>query len=219
MAYDLDQLLEGLDSNTLEQVKTTIADNSKKLEAKLFIDGDGEHFVPAPRLAEVVEERNTLKDQLKDTEETISTLQSQVEEGSEAAKTIDQLKADLEAQTQISRLASIKSELSNLVTDSIAPIEDLVGFMDLEKVQVGTDGKVSGLDEQVAAVREARKYLFKEVSPETPSPEKGAGTGDPGNPAGVGAGAKVPKQVGTFGKQLAQKVAKAQPSEQTDFFK
>ena len=43
MAIELSQLLEGLDSSTISKVEDIIKTNAKELDAKLFIDGDGEN--------------------------------------------------------------------------------------------------------------------------------------------------------------------------------
>ena len=71
-------------------------------------------------------------------------------------------------------------------------------------------------------------YLFKENSKdeENPNPEsshKGAsGTGNPGNSGRVGAGVPEPREVGSFGKQLAESLAQSQSAtgqQQATFFK
>ena len=54
MAYQLEDLLKGLDEPTIKQVKEVISKTSKELDAKIFIDGDGQHFVPHARFDEVV---------------------------------------------------------------------------------------------------------------------------------------------------------------------
>ena len=56
MAIELRQLLEGLDDSTISKVEETIKGNAKELDAKLFIDGDGEHYVPHARFDEVVKD-------------------------------------------------------------------------------------------------------------------------------------------------------------------
>ena len=223
MAIELRQLLEGLDDSTISKVEGIIKDNAKELDAKLFIDGDGEHYVPHARFDEVVNQRDSANSSIKDYQAQIEELGEQVEAGSKAETTINDLKTKLAAQTELSKRATIETRLHSLVTDSIAPVSDLLGFMNVEKILVNEDGTVSGLEEQLKSVRETRSYLFKsteEVGEDNSNSQVGAGTGNPGNPGRLGAGGKQPKEVGAFGKQIAQAVASRKSNdEQPNFFR
>lgn len=223
MAIELRQLLEGLDDSIISKVGETIKGNAKELDAKLFIDGDGEHFVPHARFDEVVNQRDSANSSIKDYQSQIEELGKQVEAGSKAETTINDLKEKLSAQTALAKQATIETRLHSLVTDSIAPVSDLLGFMDVEKILVNEDGTVSGLEEQLKSVRENRSYLFKsteEGGEDNSNSQVGAGTGNPGNPGRLGAGGKQPKEVGAFGKQIAQAVASRKSNdEQPNFFR
>ncbi len=223
MAIELSKLLKGLDSSTISKVEGIIKDNAKELDAKLFIDGDGEHYVPHARFDEVVNQRDSANSSIKDYQAQIEELGKQVEAGSSAETTINDLKEKLSAQTALAKQATIETRLHSLVTDSIAPVSDLLGFMDVEKILVNKDGTVLGLEEQLKSVRETRSYLFKsaeEVGKDNSNSQFGAGTGNPGNPGRLGAGGKQPKEVGAFGKQLAQAVASRKSNdEQPNFFR
>ena len=224
MAIELNQLLAGLDDTTIQKVEQTIKSNAKELEAKIFIDGDGEHYVPHARFDEVVTQREQANASFAEQKEQLEKLSKQVEEGSDAQTTIKTLQEKLAAQSKLAKMATIETKLHPLVTDSIAPVGDLLGFMDLEKIVVSDDGSVSGLTEQLASVRETRSYLFKQTDGEGESNpgqrNTGAGTGNPGNPGNVGAGGKSPKEVGQFGKQIAQAVSsKKNTDEAPQFFR
>ena len=223
MAIELSQLLQGIDSSTISKVEDIIKTNAKELDAKLFIDGDGEHYVPHARFDEVVNQRDSANSSIKDYQAQIEELGKQVEAGSSAETTINDLKEKLSAQTALAKQATIETRLHSLVKDSIAPVTDLLGFMDIEKILVNEDGTVSGLEEQLKSVRETRSYLFKsteEVGEDDSNSQVGAGTGNPGNPGRLGAGGKQPKEVGAFGKQIAQAVASRKSNdEQPNFFR
>ena len=223
MAIELNQLLAGLDETTIQKVEKTIKSNAKELEAKIFIDGDGEHYVPHARFDEVVTQRDQANASFAEQKEQLEKLSKQVEEGSDAQTTIKTLQEKLAAQSKLAKMATIETKLHPLVTDSIAPVSDLLGFMDLEKIVVSEDGSVLGLTEQLASVRETRSYLFKsteESGEDDSNSQFGAGTGNPGNPGRLGAGAKPPKEVGAFGKQIAQAVASRKTNdEQPNFFR
>ena len=223
MAIELNQLLAGLDESTIEKVEQTIKSNAKELDAKIFIDGDGEHYVPHARFDEVVTQRDQANASFAEQKAQLEKLSKQVEEGSDAQTTIKNLQEKLAAQSKLAKMATIETKLHPLVTDSIAPVGDLLGFMDLEKIVVSEDGSVLGLTEQLASVRETRSYLFKsteEVGEDNSNSQVGAGTGNPGNPGRLGAGGKQPKEVGAFGKQIAQAVASRKSNdEQPNFFR
>ena len=223
MAIELRKLLDGLDDSTISKVEETIKGKAKELDAKLFIDGDGEHYVPHARFDEVVNQRDSANSSIKDYQAQIEELGKQVEAGSKAETTVNDLKTKLAAQTELAKRATIETRLHTLVKDSIAPVTDLLGFMDIEKILVNEDGTVSGLEEQLKSVRESRSYLFKsteEVGEDDSNSQVGAGTGNPGNPGRLGAGPKPPKEVGAFGKQIAQAVANRKSNdEQPNFFR
>ena len=220
MAIELNQLLAGLDSSTIEKVEQIIKSNAKELDAKIFIDGDGEHFVPHARFDEVVTQRDQANASFAEQKAQLEKLSKQVEEGSDAQTTIKNLQEKLAAQSKLAKMATIETKLHPLVTDSIAPVGDLLGFMDLEKIVVSDDGSVSGLTEQLASVRETRSYIFKQTDGEGENNpgQKKAGTGNPGNPGNVGAGGKSPKEVGSFGKQIAQAVSSNKNTDQAPQF-
>ena len=223
MAIELSQLLTGLDDSTISKVEETIKANGKELDAKIFIDGDGEHYVPHARFDELVKQRDSANSSIKDYQSQIEELGKQVEAGSKAEATINDLKSKLASQTELAKRATIETRLHALVKDSIAPVSDLLGFMDVEKILVNEDGTVSGLEEQLKSVRESRSYLFKaaeDAGADDSGNQGGAGTGKPGNPGRVGAEPRPPKEVGAFGKQIAQAVASHKPNdEQPNFFR
>ena len=223
MAIELNQLLAGLDESTIEKVEQTIKSNAKELDAKIFIDGNGEHYVPHARFDEVVTQRDQANASFAEQKAQLEKLSKQVEEGSDAQTTIKNLQEKLAAQSNLAKMATIETRLHALVKDSIAPVTDLLGFMDIEKILVNEDGTVSGLEEQLKSVRESRSYLFKAAEDDgedDSNAQGGAGTGNPGNPGRLGAGGKQPKEVGAFGKQIAQAVASRKSNdEQPNFFK
>lgn len=228
MSYELKDLLKGLDDSIVSQVEQTVKSNAKELDAKLFIDGDGEHYVPHARFDEVVNQRDAANASVTEQKAQLDKLAKQVEEGSDAQATIADLQGKLQKQSELAKNAILASELQPLISDSIAPASDILGFMDVSKITVDENGKVTGLKEQLEGVREAKKYLFTATdgngSDEGQPGNEGsgkAGTGNPGNSGRVGSGPKPPKEIGSFGKQLAEAQAAQQAgaNEAQSFFK
>lgn len=221
MSYELTDLLKGLDDNTIATVTETIKSNSKELDAKVFIDGDGSHFVPHARFDEVIQQRDAANRSVTEQQSKLTELEKQVQEGSDAHAIIEDLQKRLNTQSQLAKTAVIESRLQPLITDSIAPTTDILGFMDMTKITVTDDGSVDGLEEQLKELREHKQYLFKPVPKEEPTDEhtdNPKGTGNPGSPDRMGRGAKTPKEVGAFGKQLAAALGGAQTKEQTSSY-
>jgi phage minor structural protein GP20 len=223
MAYDLKDLLKGLDDSVIEQVQSTVKQNTKELNAKLFIDGDGDHYVPHARFDEVVNQRDQANSSITSYKSKLEELSKQVEEGSAAQATVQDLTAKLEAQSKLAKSAILESRLQPLITDSIAPASDILGFMDVTKIHVNDDGSVTGLEEQLKEVKDAKKYLFQSAAEGDDSSNPGksnsgrAGTGNIGNSGRLVGGGANSTQVGSFGKQLAAAQAAKQAADENQF--
>lgn len=217
MPITLSQMLEGLDAQVVQQVENTVKANATKLNAKLFIDGDGEHYVPAARLSEVTTERNDLRSTLAEQKKQIDTLATLTKDNEQAQETIATLNSQLDNQSKLTKRAAITAKLATSVTDSVAPASDLLDFLNIEEVSVNEDGSITGLDAQVAKIRESRKYLFN--SPATPPADTPPGTGNPGGGSTPPGKKTDPKKVGTLGKLLAEQAVSANKAPESSFWK
>lgn len=127
-----------------------------------------------PKNAVPKETYNALAEAKKALEKDITDRDKQLEE----LKKIDAegLKAEIEKLQSENKAAKEKYEadmkdmaLTNAIKLAIAGKvhdEDLVaGLFDKSKLILGDDGKITGLDEQLAAISESKKFLFKEEEP------------------------------------------------------
>lgn len=123
-----------------------------------------------PKHAVPKEQYNTLAETKKKLEEGISERDKQLEE----LKKIDAegLKAEIERLQEENKAAAEKYEaelkdiqLANAIKLAVAGKvhdEDLVsGLVDKTKLIIGDDGKIVGLDEQIASLKESKAFLFK----------------------------------------------------------
>lgn len=134
-------------------------------ESKKELEG----YVPKADL----EAANTTKAQL---EKDIKTRDKQLEELKKASGSNEELQkqiTDLQAENKAAK-EKYESDMKDLkLTTAIklaigeaAHDADLVsGLVDRSKLILSEDGKVTGLDEQVKALKEGKSFLFKDASP------------------------------------------------------
>lgn len=123
-------------------------------------------YVPVHRFEEVNTENKTLKEDAKKHLDDLETLKKTAGNSEELQNQIKKLQDDNKEAAekyqgdlkQLQMTNAIKIALAGKVHD-----EDLVaGLFDTTKLLLGTDGKVTGLDEQLKALQEQKKFLFKE---------------------------------------------------------
>ncbi len=128
-----------------------------------------------PKYAVPKEQYNTLADTKKKLEEDIGDRDKQLED----LKEIDaeDLQNQIETLQQENQTAkeTYENELKELQLSNAIKLaingkvhdEDLVaGLVDKEKVIIGDDGKIVGLDEQITSLKENKTFLFKEEEEE-----------------------------------------------------
>lgn len=134
--------------------------------------------VPKTRFDEVNESKKQLEASANDYKTQLETLKASAGDN----ETLKQQIAELQAQNQQKdeeyqeKLKDL--QLTNAIKLAIAEKAqdcDLVaGLVDKTKLILGEDGKVTGLDEQVKALKESKAFLFKEEkAQETVKPQPG----------------------------------------------
>lgn len=148
-------------------ISEELADKAAKESAKEL-----EGYVPKHQFEEVEAENKTLKETAKENEKSLENLKNatgnqeeltaQIQKMQEEAKEAEQKhKEELE---EIRMMNAIKLAIVGKTQD-----EELVaGLIDRKKLFLGDDGKVSGLEEQLKALKENKSFLFKEEKTEKP---------------------------------------------------
>lgn len=187
---------------------------------KIFIDdGKDNIYVPKSRLDNKIAELATAND-------TIQSLQDKVKGKDAADEKIKALEGDIEKYKTDAKNMQLKNAINLQALEAKAKdADDLMKFLDVDKITIGTDGKVIGLKEQIEALQKSKSYLFEESEPDDDS-SRGQdlrsffGTGSPGKPSNLNAFGSKTTHEGDFGKLLGQKVT--EEAEQIDsnyFFK
>lgn len=160
----------GLDEETAEKVANASAEELKG-------------FVPKSRFDEVNNAKKTAEDTVKERDQQIESLKSagNVDELKQQITTLqNENKAKDEAHAAELLKVRIDSDVEAALTEAKAKNHKAVkALLDLEKAELGDDGKVKGLREQIAALTKAEdsKFMFNAV---TAPKMKGAKTGEDG---------------------------------------
>lgn len=160
----------GLDEETAEKVANASAEELKG-------------FVPKSRFDEVNNAKKTAEDTVKERDQQIESLKSagNVDDLKQQITTLqNENKAKDEAHAAELLKVRIDSDVEAALTEAKAKNHKAAkALLDLEKAELGDDGKVKGLREQIAALTKAEdsKFMFNAV---TAPKMKGAKTGEDG---------------------------------------
>lgn len=216
-------LLEGFAGADAEQLNNHINNRAKELGLKLFLD-DGEKniFVPKARLdaeiVKVVELKKTIAEQQADIKK-VKDLTADNEKAQDKIKDYENKFSDMEAKMRENNLAlALKMKASELkAVDETG--QDLLKFIDKDKLDVKDDGTVIGLDEALKSLKASKSYLFQAETTD----DKGAGNGaQPGSLFGTGFTGRPPvnglsnhaQKPGAFGASLSSQVVNNIPAGQ-----
>lgn len=128
-------------------------------------------------------ERDNYKSQVESFSGQLTEAKRQAEKGSEAAKQVEELQTQLkESQTKAQQdlLATQKAyELDGALQKAGARNTKAVqALLDTDKVEL-KDGKLTGLDDQLKAVKESNAFLFADQEQGTKNPRVITPTGNP----------------------------------------
>lgn len=224
---ELKDLLAGCTATDPAGIEAHINAQIKAQNLKLFIDdGDKNIFVPKSRLDTVLGQLRTANETITQQAEDIAKVGKLTEDNSEAQATIASLQKQLGDSQKAMQKLSVTTAVSVAAEKLgfILPAEDLVGFVDIEKLKVNSDGTVTGVEEALNNLKQSKPYLVKatEGSGNDGGNGSGAGnaggTGDPGksnNSAVFGGNGYKP---GQFGKLMGEQAAKTNPAGEKDPF-
>ena len=161
--------------------------------------------------------------------EDIAKVAQLTKDNASAQETITKLQNQLGDSQKAMQKLSVQTSVSEKSKELgfILPAEDLVGFIDIEKLKVNADGTVTGVEEALKNLKQTKPYLAKAADRDggeggnggdPGAGGNGGGTGDPGKPnSGAAFGGKGYK-AGQFGKLLGEQAAKSNPAGDKDPF-
>ena len=207
------EFLAGLDNAA--EVELKIKQALEDAGCKIFIDdGKENRYVPKNRLDAKIAE-------LAEANTEIESLQAKVKDPTEAAKEVEKLKAKIASMEAEAKNKQLKDAIQAQATEAKARnVDDLMKFLDMDKVQLDEAGNVTGLKEQIVQLQKDKAYLFEVV--EAQGAPQGMpsffGTGSPGKPSNLNAFGSKTTHEGDFGKLLGQKVTEERQQIDSDYF-
>ena len=156
------------------------------IEDKSVIDnimqayGAGIENAKSQAKSELQAENETLKQQLEQQTQAIQDLQAKEGASEESKQQLEQLKAQFEQYKLDSEANLAQVTKTNAIALALKDVgaynsDDLMKFIDLDKIELGEDGK---LEDTINSLRESSPYLFQTVQ-EQPNPNISV----PGNPS------------------------------------
>ena len=230
---ELKDLLAGCTATDPAGIEAHINEQMKSRNIKMFLDdGVKDIFVPKSRLDSVIAQLRTANETITQQSTDIAQVAQLTKDNSDAQATIAKLQGQLtDAQTAMQKL-HVSTAVSAIAEKLgfILPAEDLVGFIDTEKLKINADGTVTGVEEALNNLRQTKPYLVKAKDSsgddgdnggnggESGAGNVGGGTGDPGKPNNGSVFGGKGYKAGQFGKMMGEQVAKSNPAGEKDPF-
>ena len=122
-------------------------------------------YVEKAKHDEVVEENKALKASVSDRDKQLETLKASAGDNEELKKQIEDMKKQNADQEKAHKAEMAQLRLDNAIDAALTAAgakngKAVKALIDVSKVKLGEDGKLSGWDDQIKAVQKSDAYLF-----------------------------------------------------------
>ena len=133
---------------------------------KSYLDGD---YVTKARFNELNESKKSLAEQIAERDKQLKDLKKSVGDNEGLRKQIEDLqkanKEQKDAFDNQTKALRLDTAIKLAIADSAQDADIVSGLIDKNKLILGEDGKVTGLTEQVEALKKDKAFLFKGPAP------------------------------------------------------
>jgi len=153
----------------LEWLKTILADAySEDIDAKVSAE-IGKNFVAKVDFNATNEAKKQLEATVKQRDKQLEEIKKSSGDNAELKKQIEDLQNDNAKQKKAHEAELNQLKLDNAIEGALAQAgaknsKTVKALLDMTRVALGEDGKLTGLDEQLEAVKQSDAYLFAEQS-------------------------------------------------------
>lgn len=122
-------------------------------------------YVEKSKHDEVVEENRTLKTSVSDRDKQLETLKASAGDNEELKKQIEDMKKQNADQEKAHKAEMTQLRLDNAIDAALTAAGAKNGravkaLIDVSRVKLGEDGKLTGWDDQIKAIQKSDAYLF-----------------------------------------------------------
>ncbi|MCT3574096.1 phage scaffolding protein [Levilactobacillus brevis] len=166
-------LLKGMNL-TDDQIEAIMKANGVDIEAAKSSLGD---------VDALKQENDTLKEQLTTRDKDMKALKKQVGDNEDLTKQVTDLQAKYDNDTKALSAQLNQTKLTGALNTALSGAKDrnpktVEALLDMDKIQLEEDGKLTGLDDQLAAIKKDNEYLFDEGANTNYEPGGGNGSND-----------------------------------------
>lgn len=163
---------------TLEQLlELGLSEEIAKKVIEAHQEAIKDNYVPLARFNEVNEEKKQYKEQVNNLNKELEELQKKLKDNQDAAQIIEDLQKQIkdkeEEMVKIRKQNAIKFEVLKANPYDVA---DILPHLKDDQIVLSEDGTITGLQEQLEALKESKPYLFKQEEPQGTGGSLGAGS-------------------------------------------
>lgn len=164
---------------TKEELKALGLDDAQADKVAAAIATELKGYVAKTKFDEVSESKKSLESQIADRDKQLEALKKSAGDTEGLKKQIEDLQAENKKVKTEHEAAMKDMQFTNAIKLAIADkaqdVDLVAGLFDKSKLILGTDGKITGLDEQVKALQKEKAFLFKANPNPQYKPASGAG--------------------------------------------
>ncbi|WP_294582963.1 phage scaffolding protein [uncultured Staphylococcus sp.] len=154
----------------LKQFKDGEIDEQKVVDA---IDETKSNMVPRSRLNDKNEEIKELKAELESRDKQIVELEHSVKNDSELHKELEEIKQQNTEWASKYQESQLNNAIKLAVAKDANDANDILAFVNRDKLELTDDGSVKGLDDEVKRLKQDKSYLFAPTKPKGVTPHDG----------------------------------------------